>query len=81
MPTKHPSNEKLAICVSWSDFTATSLVSCVGRCLRLRHSSGRTRSIVRRRARSLILGTGGPSTRIEDHLTHQLRVRHEIYLK
>jgi hypothetical protein len=32
-------------------------------------------------SRSIILDTGGPSTWIEAHLTHQLRVRHEIFLK
>jgi hypothetical protein len=56
-------------------------MSCVGRCLRLGHSGGRARCIVRRRARSLILGIGGSSTRIEGHLTHQLIVQREISLK
>jgi hypothetical protein len=49
--------------------------------LGLGHSGGRAEGIIRRRVRNLILGTGGTITRIKGHLTHQLRVRHEISLK
>jgi hypothetical protein len=78
---KYSPNERQVVCVSWSDFTSSTFVSCVDRCLRLGHSDGRTWGIIRRRARNLILGTGGTSTRIEGHLTHQLGVRNKISLK
>jgi hypothetical protein len=67
--------------VSFGRISREGVCALHQQCLRLGHSGGRAGGIIRRRTRSLILDSGGTSTRIEGHLTHQLRVRHEISLK
>jgi hypothetical protein len=78
--TRHSSNERRVVCVSWLGFTVRALVSCIDKCLGLWNSHRGDRCIIQRRMRSLILGIGGTDTQIDGYLTHKLRVRHDIFL-
>jgi hypothetical protein len=78
---KHSPNERRVVWVSWSGFTGRALMPRVRRCLRLWNSDEGVEGIIRQCVRSLILSIGGTDTRIDGHLTHKLRVWHDISLK